>query len=177
MDNFIRNICGILMFQLFAPKTVPYLQCTKYHTLVNSEATTPDHKVTSLKPTCNSYIPCSGQSSPSMDLCGTPLWDLSTTWHTMDPDFTPCFHKTVLIYAPSLFLLIFSPLEIYFLRSSQSRNIHWCVLNILRLSLSASLILVALSELVLTFTSENELFASDILGPVVKSLAFLSPFS
>ena len=28
--------------------------------------------------------------------CVSPLWDLNVTWYTEDPDFTPCFHKTVL---------------------------------------------------------------------------------
>ena len=107
-----------------------------------------------------------------MDFCGTPLWDLSLTWDTQNPDFTPCFHNTVLIYVPVIFLLFFSPLEIYFLRRSQSRNIPWCVLNILRLSVGALLVILALAELVLIATLEREMFIADILGPIVKILGF-----
>ena len=34
--------------------------------------------------------------------CVTPLWDIDLTWNTNDPDFTPCFHKTVFVYIPSV---------------------------------------------------------------------------
>lgn len=27
--------------------------------------------------------------------CEGNFWDLSLTWETEDPDFTPCFHQTV----------------------------------------------------------------------------------
>ena len=27
--------------------------------------------------------------------CEGKFWDLSLTWETEDPDFTPCFHQTV----------------------------------------------------------------------------------
>jgi hypothetical protein len=41
-----------------------------------------------------------------MVLCRSELWDLSLTWNTESPDFTPCFHATVLVYIPALVLLI-----------------------------------------------------------------------
>ena len=40
--------------------------------------------------------------------CISPIWDINLTWNTTDPDFTPCFHKTVLVYIPCGFLWIFS---------------------------------------------------------------------
>jgi ATP-binding cassette subfamily C (CFTR/MRP) protein 1 len=44
--------------------------------------------------------------------CGGPVWNSSLTWNTTDPDFTPCFHKTVLSWTPSLFLLALVPVEV-----------------------------------------------------------------
>lgn len=38
--------------------------------------------------------------------CSTPLWNDSVTWNTNNPDFTPCFHQTVLVWIPSIFLWI-----------------------------------------------------------------------
>ncbi len=34
------------------------------------------------------------------------LWDPSLTWDTENPDFTPCFHATVLTYTPAAVLLL-----------------------------------------------------------------------
>ena len=32
---------------------------------------------------------------PEGGFCDGKFWDLSLTWNTEDPDFTPCFHQTV----------------------------------------------------------------------------------
>ena len=109
---------------------------------------------------------------PGMEVCGTPVWDISVTWNTENPDFTPCFHNTVLVFAPTIFLLLFSPLELYFQASSHNRNIPWCVLNILRLVLTFLLVVVVLAELILNLTTEREVFISDFLAPAVKTFTF-----
>ena len=33
--------------------------------------------------------------APEGGFCDGKFWDLSLTWNTEDPDFTPCFHQTV----------------------------------------------------------------------------------
>lgn len=38
--------------------------------------------------------------------CAGPLWDVNLTWNTADPDFTPCFHKTIFVYIPCGFLWV-----------------------------------------------------------------------
>ena len=107
-----------------------------------------------------------------MDFCRTPLWDTDLTWNTESPDFTPCFHKTVLVYAPALFILLFSPFELYFQRRSQCRNIPWGLVNISRLLAILVLLILTAVEFGLTFTSSNQLFLSDILSPIVKLFTF-----
>ena len=37
---------------------------------------------------------------------GDPLWDINLTWYNDSPDFTTCFHQTVLVYIPSAYLLL-----------------------------------------------------------------------
>ena len=44
--------------------------------------------------------------------CEDVLWDSHLTWYTSSPDFTTCFHQTVLVYIPSLILLLLTPLEL-----------------------------------------------------------------
>ncbi len=50
----------------------------------------------------------------SSSFCPDSLWDLSLTWYTDDPDFTRCFHETVLVYIPAaLLLLILGPGQVH----------------------------------------------------------------
>ena len=44
--------------------------------------------------------------------CHTKLWDLNVTWNTDVPDFTPCFHQTVLTYIPAISVLILLPFQV-----------------------------------------------------------------
>uniref|UniRef100_A0A1B6DLV8 ABC transporter TMD0 domain-containing protein n=1 Tax=Clastoptera arizonana TaxID=38151 RepID=A0A1B6DLV8_9HEMI len=64
------------------------------------------------------------------EFCGSKFWDLNTTWYTDQPELTPCFEKTVLVWAPSIVLLIALPIEIYYIWSSKDKNIPWNWLNI-----------------------------------------------
>ena len=48
--------------------------------------------------------------------CATPLWDMNLTWYTdSNPDFTPCFHKTVLQYIPLAILILILPYQASFM--------------------------------------------------------------
>ena len=105
-----------------------------------------------------------------MEVCATPLWDIDITWWTDDPDFTPCFHQTVLVLAPALYILLLSPLQAYLLCVSQARNIPWCVRNTLRMVATAALIAISLLDLGFTLTSQKQLFLSDILSPVANTV-------
>ena len=44
--------------------------------------------------------------------CSTKLWDLELTWYTTNPDFTSCFHLTVLTFVPTLVLLLTLPFQV-----------------------------------------------------------------
>ena len=108
-----------------------------------------------------------------MEVCGGPLWDSALTWYTDDPDFTPCFHLVVLPSVPLLFLVLFSPLELYFLYSSRGRAVPWCSRNILRLVMTLLLTALSLLSLVLTLTSSRALFLSDMICPAVDLCSLL----
>ncbi|KAJ1097026.1 hypothetical protein NDU88_002155 [Pleurodeles waltl] len=46
-------------------------------------------------------------------ICGendsAAIWDLNVTWHTENPDFTPCFHNSILYWIPCIYLWICAP--------------------------------------------------------------------
>ena len=52
------------------------------------------------------------------EFCGGEFWDVYTTWNTTNPDFTDCFHKTVLAWIPAVLLILISPFDLrtYFKR-------------------------------------------------------------
>ena len=103
-----------------------------------------------------------------MELCDGPLWDLSLTWWTSDPDFTPCFHQVVLSGAPLVLLILLLPLEIYFCYKSNSNSIPWSLRNILRVMGMISMVMLALIDIILTVTSTKKLFISSIISPTAE---------
>ncbi|XP_039283752.1 multidrug resistance-associated protein 1 isoform X2 [Nilaparvata lugens] len=108
-------------------------------------------------------------------VCGSEFWNSSVTWNTEDPDFTPCFEKTVLVWVPCLFLWIFSPLEVYYLTRSHTRDIPWNWLNISKIVLQTLLVLQCIVELgyaLHTYLSKGSVFTVDIYTPAIKGLSF-----
>ena len=57
----------------------------------------------------------------------------SLSWYTDDPDLTPCFQKTILVWVPCLFLWVWAPLETYYILSSKTKGIPWSWKNCLKL--------------------------------------------
>ena len=56
------------------------------------------------------------------DFCGPgPIWDANVTWNTDNPDFTPCFLKSVMSWIPGFVLLILAPFEAISYQGSKNR--------------------------------------------------------
>lgn len=98
------------------------------------------------------------------------------TWNTDDPDFTPCFQHTVLIWIPCIFLLVFSPLEFHFIKHSKYADIPWNFINISRFIITLTLIGLTLCD----FITANALHGTDgvydvhIVTPLIKLITFVS---
>eukprot|EP00095_Tigriopus_kingsejongensis_P008533 maker-scaffold81_size397536-snap-gene-2.18 protein:Tk08533 transcript:maker-scaffold81_size397536-snap-gene-2.18-mRNA-1 annotation:"multidrug resistance-associated protein 1 isoform x4" len=109
-----------------------------------------------------------------MKFCHDPFWDLNTTWFTLDPDFTHCFHQTALVYVPCGLLWLLAPLEIYWINASQSRHIRWNLINVAKcISIALCIILDVISlSLSLGYFGNNTswLSLSDILAPLIVFL-------
>ncbi|KAM6957261.1 multidrug resistance-associated protein 1 [Aplochiton taeniatus] len=57
------------------------------------------------------------------------FWDWNRTWYNSNPDLTPCFQNTVLIWLPCLYLWVCAPLYILYLRSNDRGYIRMTHLN------------------------------------------------
>lgn len=55
--------------------------------------------------------------------------DEEVSWNTTNPDFTPCFQKTVLMWVPLVFLLLMTPYQLYTLWHLKDRVIKWNMLS------------------------------------------------
>ncbi|XP_050673788.1 multidrug resistance-associated protein 1 isoform X2 [Leptidea sinapis] len=111
------------------------------------------------------------------DFCGSKFWDSNLTWYTENPEFTPCFEKTVLIWIPCGFLWLTALLDAYYILNSKERNIPWNILNISKLVITILLIVFKFVDLgVAVHKSSNEeedVFSADYYAPLVKILTFL----
>lgn len=97
------------------------------------------------------------------------------TWNTNDPDFTPCFQHTVLIWIPCLFLWIFSFLDIFYIKNSINRNVPWSVFSVSKLVLTSALILLTLVDVIIVFSnSASEVYPVDLYMPAIKIATFVS---
>lgn len=101
---------------------------------------------------------------------------MNLTWNTEDPDFTICFQKTVLIWAPCAFLWLFSFLEIFYIKKSFNRNVPYGFLNVSKLLLTGCLILLSIVDLVVAIIdNENgDIYPVDYYTPAIKIATFVS---
>ncbi|KAH8403128.1 hypothetical protein KR222_005772 [Zaprionus bogoriensis] len=117
-------------------------------------------------------------SSAMHRFCGSTFWDPNLTWWTTDPDFTPCFEQTVLVWTPCAFLWVFVLFDFYYLKASLDRNIPWNKFNITKLLFTIGLLVITALDLIMALVKKGDdkplpLNPIDIWGPVIKLLTFL----
>lgn len=99
---------------------------------------------------------------------------MKVTWETDDPDLTPCFQKTVLVWVPCVFLWTCCFFEVYYIINSKKRDIPWTFLNILKCVVTATLVILTVVDLVTSLRSETPVYNVDIYSPLIKILTFVS---
>ncbi|XP_072337955.1 multidrug resistance-associated protein 1 isoform X3 [Scyliorhinus torazame] len=57
------------------------------------------------------------------------FWDSNKTWYTDNPDFTHCFHRTILVWIPCIYTWICFPFYFLFLRYHDRGYIRMSLLN------------------------------------------------
>ncbi|XP_053612783.1 multidrug resistance-associated protein 1 isoform X6 [Plodia interpunctella] len=112
------------------------------------------------------------------EFCGSKFWDSSLSWYTNNPELTPCFEKTVLVWIPCFYLWVAALLDIYYILHSKERNIPWNILNISKLVITCFLIVIKFVDLgvVVHISSQEEpafpVYSADYYSPIIKILTF-----
>ena len=102
------------------------------------------------------------------EFCSDPLWDLNITWYTDQPDFTKCFHSTVLVYVPCSIVYFGIIVKLYTWKRSKSREIPWTPTLFGRLLFNSIIILVSGIQWIMemVYLNENRPMSS-IISPLV----------
>lgn len=83
--------------------------------------------------------------------------------------------QTALVWAPCVFLAVFSPLDIYYAKTSKYANIPWGYLNVFRSFLNIGLIILTIADIVMAATwGTDELYDVHVVTPIVKLVTFVS---
>ncbi|KPU73778.1 uncharacterized protein Dana_GF14209, isoform L [Drosophila ananassae] len=120
-------------------------------------------------------------SSPMDEFCGSTFWNSTETWWTTDPDFTPCFEQTVLVWTPCAFYWLFVVFDFYYLKASLDRNIPWNKLNVSKALVNVGLLVLTALDLIMALIKKGgddqpPLYKLDVWGPIIKFATFLLIF-
>ncbi|XP_059352167.1 multidrug resistance-associated protein 1-like isoform X3 [Daphnia carinata] len=117
-------------------------------------------------------------TSPLDSFCGSTFWDLDQTWNTNDPNFTECFHQTVLYWIPCGFIWLFAPYETYQILYSNTRYIPWSFINISKMVINLLLIILSIISIIYAVIQSNngvELYTNDVyyVTPAILAATFV----
>ncbi|XP_068141679.1 multidrug resistance-associated protein 1 isoform X2 [Drosophila tropicalis] len=121
-------------------------------------------------------------TSSAMDrFCGSKFWNSTETWYTTDPDFTPCFEQTVLVWTPCAFYWLFVVFDFYYLKASLDKNIPWNKVNLSKLLVNLGLLVITALDLIMALVKKGgdsslPLYDLDVWGPIIKFATFLLIF-
>nr|XP_055048139.1 multidrug resistance-associated protein 1-like isoform X1 [Misgurnus anguillicaudatus] len=88
-----------------------------------------------------------------------PFWDWNRTWHTHNPDLTPCFQNTVLVWIPCLYLWLFAPFYILYLKGHNRGHICMTHLNKAKTVIGFILWLICWADVFYSFWERNHVAA------------------
>ncbi|NXN11515.1 MRP1 protein, partial [Indicator maculatus] len=102
--------------------------------------------------------------------------DWNLTWHTDNPDFTPCFQNTVLVWIPCIYLWICFPVYFLYLRSHDRGYIQMSNLNKAKTALGLMLWLVCWADVFYSFWERSQNFIRApffLVSPTVLGITML----
>ncbi|XP_060645841.1 multidrug resistance-associated protein 1 isoform X12 [Drosophila nasuta] len=110
--------------------------------------------------------------------CGSEFWNSSLSWWTEDPDLTPCFEQTALVWTPCAFFWLFMLFDFWYLKASLDKNIPWSKISISKLLFTIGLLVITILDLIMAFVkkggdSELPRYGLDVWGPIIKIATFL----
>lgn len=97
--------------------------------------------------------------------------------HEEDPDLTECFQLVALVWVPCAFLILFTPLEFYYIKKSRQARIPWGLLNISKFIVTTLLIVLSIVDLAMAITKADghpeEIFDVHFTTPPIRLVSFL----
>ncbi|NXN93457.1 MRP1 protein, partial [Rhinopomastus cyanomelas] len=104
-----------------------------------------------------------------------PFWDWNLTWHTENPDFTPCFQNTVLVWIPCIYLWACFPVYFLYLRCHDRGYITLSNLNKAKTAFGLILWIVCWADLFYTLweRSQNIRAPFFLVSPTVLGITML----
>ncbi|XP_078610229.1 multidrug resistance-associated protein 1-like isoform X14 [Branchiostoma floridae x Branchiostoma japonicum] len=115
-----------------------------------------------------------GSQYPGLDrFCGSTFWDYPLL-DSADPDLTPCFQKTVLVWIPCFFLWAVAPLYYLFLHRHNRGYIQMSKMNKAKTALAALLALVTLLDLfraLWEYTNGFKVPAVNFVSPLILAMS------
>ena len=100
--------------------------------------------------------------------CVADVWNGNLTWNTEHPDFTPCFHKTILVFVPCGFLWLLAPLEYMSNKRHPARTVPTSWLFLAKLAATAVLVAIAAAELGNDIWLQGGLVGKESIGNIFK---------
>ncbi|NWT03499.1 MRP1 protein, partial [Mionectes macconnelli] len=102
--------------------------------------------------------------------------DWNLTWHTEDPDFTPCFQNTVLVWIPCVYLWVCFPVYFVYLRRHDRGYIQMSNLNKAKTAVGLILWIVCWADLFYSFWERSQnIFRAPffLISPTVLGITML----
>ncbi|KAK2533376.1 Abcc1 [Columba guinea] len=102
--------------------------------------------------------------------------DWNLTWHTENPDFTPCFQNTVLVWIPCIYLWVCFPVYFLHLRRHDRGYIQMSNLNKAKTALGLILWIVCWADLFYSFWERSQnIFRAPffLISPTVLGITML----
>uniref|UniRef100_A0A8C1J986 Multidrug resistance-associated protein 1 n=1 Tax=Cyprinus carpio TaxID=7962 RepID=A0A8C1J986_CYPCA len=97
-----------------------------------------------------------------------PFWDWNRTWQTLNPDLTPCFQNTVLVWIPCFYLCLFAPLYILYLKRNDRGYICMTHLNRAKTAIGFTLWLICWADVFYSFWERSH-------GATIAPVYLVSP--
>uniref|UniRef100_A0A8C1FXY9 Multidrug resistance-associated protein 1 n=1 Tax=Cyprinus carpio carpio TaxID=630221 RepID=A0A8C1FXY9_CYPCA len=94
--------------------------------------------------------------------------DWNRTWQTLNPDLTPCFQNTVLVWIPCFYLCLFAPLYILYLKRNDRGYICMTHLNRAKTAIGFTLWLICWADVFYSFWERSH-------GATIAPVYLVSP--
>lgn len=80
------------------------------------------------------------------------------------------------MWGPGAFLLLFSPLDIYYMKINKFANIPWSILNIIKFIIIDFMLIISIIDFALSIANQNieNVYNAHIVAAAVKIVTFVS---